>query len=46
VAARCGGSRFQNGSGSDKDAGRALVGDFLLCPKPVLNRGYVTMRLM
>ena len=37
VAARCGGSRLQNGSGSGKDAGRALVGDFLFAFQPVLN---------
>ena len=37
VAARCGGSRLQNGSGSGEDAGRALVGDFLFGFQPVLN---------
>ena len=37
VAARCGGSCFQNASGSGKDAGRALVGDFLFGFQPVLN---------
>jgi len=37
VAARCGGSRLQNGSGGGEDAGRALVGDFLFGPEPVLN---------
>ena len=36
MAARCGGSCFQNGSGSGKDAGRALVGDFLFSFQPVL----------
>jgi len=37
VAAHCGGSCFQNGSGNGKDAGRALVGDFLFGFQPVLN---------
>ena len=37
VAARCGGSRLQNGSGSGEDAGRALIGDFLFGLQPVLN---------
>ena len=37
LAARCGGSCFQNGSGSGKDAGRALVGDLLFSFQPVLN---------
>ncbi len=37
MAARCGGSCFQNASGSGKDAGRALVGDFLFGFQPVLN---------
>jgi hypothetical protein len=37
VAARCGSSRFQEGSGSGEDAGRALVGDFLFGLEPVLN---------
>jgi hypothetical protein len=39
VAARCGGSRLQNGSSGGEDAGRALVGDFLLGLEPVLNIG-------
>ena len=37
MAARCGSSRLQDGSGSGEDAGRALVGDFLLGLEPVLN---------
>ena len=44
VAARCGGSRLQNGSGSGKDAGRTLVGDFLLSLEPVLNIGTAKVR--
>jgi hypothetical protein len=39
VAARCGGSCFQKGGGSGKDAGCTLVGDFLLGLEPVLNIG-------
>ncbi len=37
VAARCGGSRFQNGSGSGEDAARALVWNFLFSFQPVLD---------
>src|SRR6516164_7855298 len=37
VAARCRGSRLENGSGSGEDTGRALVGDFLFGLEPVLN---------
>lgn len=36
LAARCGASRLQNGSRSGEDAGRALIGDFLLGFQPVL----------
>jgi hypothetical protein len=35
--ARCGSSRFQNGSRSREDAGRGVVGDFLFGFQPVLN---------
>ena len=37
MAARCGSSRLQNGSGSAENVGCALVGDFLLGLEPVLN---------
>ena len=37
LAARFGGSRFQNGSGSGEDSGCALVGNFLFGFQPVLN---------
>ena|SRR6516165_5416240 len=37
VAARCGGSRLQNGSGSGEYAGGALVGNFLFGLEPVLH---------
>jgi hypothetical protein len=37
VAARCGSSRFQNGSGGGKDVCRVVVGDFSLGFQPVLN---------
>jgi hypothetical protein len=37
VAAPCGGSRLQNGSGSGEDAGRALIGNFLFGLEPVLD---------
>jgi hypothetical protein len=36
-AARCGGSRLQNGSGSGEDAGRTMVGDFLFGLEPILD---------
>ena len=36
MAARCGGSRLQNGGGSRKDAGRALIENFLFGFQPVL----------
>src|SRR5258708_21313585 len=36
-AARCGVSRFQNGSGSGEDAARAMVWDFLFGFQPVLD---------
>ena len=39
MAARCGGSGFQNGSGSREYAGRALVRDFSFSFQPVLNIG-------
>jgi hypothetical protein len=35
--ARCGSSRFQNGSHSGEDTGRAVVWDFLFGFQPVLN---------
>jgi len=44
MAARSGGSRLENGSGSGKDAGRALVGNFLLGLQPVLNVGTAKFR--
>jgi hypothetical protein len=37
LAARFGGSRFQNGCGSGEDSGCALVGNFLFGFQPVLN---------
>ena len=37
MAARCGGSRLQDGTGSCEDSGRALVRDFLFCLEVMLN---------
>jgi hypothetical protein len=46
LAARFGSSSFQNGSGSGEDAGRALVGDFLLGLEPVLNIATAEVRAL
>ena len=37
VAARCGASRLENGSGSRENAGRALIGNFFFGVEPMLN---------
>ena len=46
MAARCGGSRLENLSGSGEDTGRALVRDFLLGLEPVLNIATAEVRAL
>ena len=44
VAARCGSSRFQNGSGGGKDVRRVAVGDFFFGFQPVLDVATAELR--